>query len=62
VGGWLRFRLPAVCGWGVVVLTSAKRVVNGRFGQSVAINDSHLLIGADSVGDGAAYVFGQSTG
>ena len=44
------------------VLTSSKQVVNGRFGQSVALDDSHLLIGADSVGNGTAYVFGQSTG
>jgi hypothetical protein len=44
------------------VLTSAKQVVNGRFGQSVAIDDNNLLIGADGVGDGAAYIFGPSTG
>jgi FG-GAP repeat len=44
------------------VLTSTKRVVNGRFGQSVALDDSQLLIGANSVGDGAAYVFGQGAG
>jgi hypothetical protein len=42
------------------VLTSSKRVVNGRFGQSVALDNSLLLIGANSVGDGAAYIFGQS--
>lgn len=29
-------------------------------GQSVALDDSRLLIGANSVGDGAAYIFGQS--
>jgi FG-GAP repeat len=44
------------------VLTSAKQVVNGRFGQSVAIDDNNLLIGADGVGDGAAYIFRPSTG
>ncbi len=57
------FRASGVGGWPLQqVLTSSKRVVNGRFGQSVALDDSRLLIGADSVGDGAAYVFGQSSG
>jgi FG-GAP repeat len=44
------------------VLTPGKRAVNGRFGQSVALDDSRLLIGADSAGDGAAYIFGHSSG
>jgi FG-GAP repeat len=42
------------------VLTSSKRVVNGRFGQSAALDETQLFIGADSVGAGAAYIFGQS--
>ena len=57
------FRANGLGGWPLQqVLMSTKRVVNGRFGQSVALDDSRLLIGANSVGNGAAYVFGQSNG
>lgn len=57
------FRANGLGGWPLQqVLTSGKRVVNGRFGQSVALDDSRLLIGANSVGDGAAYIFGHSAG
>jgi len=56
------FRANGLGAWPLQqVLTSTKRVPNGRFGQSVALDGSRLLIGADSVGDGAAYIFGQST-
>jgi hypothetical protein len=57
------FRANGLGGWPLQqVLTSSKRVANGRFGQSVALDGSRLLIGADSVGDGAAYIFRQSAG
>jgi hypothetical protein len=57
------FRANDLGGWPLQqVLMPTKRVVNGRFGQSVALDDSRLLIGANSVGNGAAYVFGQSNG
>jgi hypothetical protein len=62
-GAVYAFRANGQGGWPLQqVLTSAKRVANGRFGQAVALDDSQLLIGANSVGDGAAYVFGQSAG
>jgi hypothetical protein len=55
------FRASGLAGWPLQqVLTSAKQVANGRFGQSVALADNELLIGANSVGDGAAYIFGQN--
>lgn len=57
------FRANGLGGWPrQQVLTPRKRVANGRFGQSVALDDSRLFIGADSVGDGVAYVFGHSAG
>jgi hypothetical protein len=55
------FRANGLGGWPLQqVLTSSKRVANGRFGQSVALDGSRLFIGADSVGDGAAYIFGRA--
>ncbi len=39
-------------------LTSTVRVAGARFGNGVALDASNLLIGADEVGEGAAYVFG----
>jgi hypothetical protein len=55
------FRANGLGGWPLQqVLTSSKRVANGRFGQSVALDDRRLLIGANSVGDGAAYIFTKS--
>jgi hypothetical protein len=56
------FRANGLGAWPLQqVLISTKRVPNGRFGQSVALDGSRLLIGANSVGDGAAYIFRQST-